>query len=147
VILPDVNVLVYAHREEFPRHALFRAWLEDLIGGEDPYALAAVILAGFVRIVTNPRVFDRASTMDDALAFTTVLREQPNCVWIGPDSLHWNLFETLCRQPGIKGGLVTDAYIAALAIEHRCVLATEDGDFQRFQPRLSTVSPLVRVGK
>lgn len=142
MILPDVNLLLYAHREEFPRHDEYRAWVEATIGGVEPYALAAAVLSGFVRIATNPRVFDPPSTMRQALEFVGVLRSQPNCVWLDTDRAHWSVFESLCQEPGIKAGLVTDAFIAALAIRHGCELATEDGDFKRFLPRLAIRRPL-----
>ena len=142
MILPDVNVLLYAHREEFPRHTAYRSWLEDAIGGVEPFGLASVVLSGFVRLVTNPRVFTPPSTVGQALAFVEVLRSQPNGVWLEPDRTHWEVFESLCREPGIKAGLVTDAFIAALAIRHGCELATEDGDFNRFLPRLAIHRPL-----
>ncbi|MBN1947539.1 MAG: type II toxin-antitoxin system VapC family toxin [Bradymonadales bacterium] len=142
MILPDVNLLLYAHREEFPRHDEYRIWLEDMMARVEPFALAGVILSGFVRIATNPRLFDPPSTMKQALEFVAILRSQPNCVWLTADRTHWAVFEALCGEPGIKAGLVTDAYVAALAIRHGCDLATEDGDFKRFLPRLSIRRPL-----
>ena len=141
MILPDVNTLIYAHREEMPRHVASRAWLEQVLASGQPFALATVVLSGFVRAVTNPRAFDPPSTMEQALAFTSVLTGDPSGVWLTPDRKHWALFEELCREPGIKGGLVTDAYIAATAIANGCELVTEDGDFKRFAPRLKVRAP------
>ncbi len=67
--LPDVNVLIYAHREDAPEHERYAAWLQALTTSDEPFALSDTVLSGFLRIVTNPRVFDPATPMDTALAF------------------------------------------------------------------------------
>jgi uncharacterized protein len=139
VQLPDVNVLIYAHREDAPEHERYAAWLEALTTSDEPFALSDVILSGFLRIVTNPRIFDPATPMDTALAFCQRLVDWPRASLITPSRRHWELFTGLCRD--IKGPLVADAYITALAIEHGCELVTTDGDFARF-PGLRWRHPL-----
>jgi toxin-antitoxin system PIN domain toxin len=137
--LPDVNVLIYAHREDAPEHESYAAWLQALSTSEEPFALSDVVLSGFLRIVTNQRIFDPATPMDTALAFFQRLVDWPRASLLTPSRRHWDLFSGLCRD--IKGPLVADAYIAALAIEHGCELVTTDSDFARF-PGLRWRHPL-----
>lgn len=141
MILPDVNVLVYAHREDAPGHVAYRQWLEAVINGDQAYGLADLVLSGFVRVVTHPRVFNPPSTMDQALAFAGEVRNQPNCVLIAPGPRHWDIFTGLCRTSGVKGNLVPDAYLAALAIETGSEWITTDRDYSRF-PGLKWRYPL-----
>ena len=137
--LPDVNVLIYAHREDAPEHERYAAWLQALVTSDEPFALSDVVLAGFLRIVTNPRIFDPATPMETALAFCQRLVDWPRASLITTSRRHWELFTGLCRD--IKGPLVVDAYIAALVIEHGCELVTTDSDFARF-PGLRWRHPL-----
>ena len=132
MLLPDVNVLVYAHRRDAPGHARYLAWLESTVNSDQAYGLADLVLSGFIRIVTHPRVFNPASSLDDALAFVNVLRARDNCVPVVPGPRHWNLFCALCRRAGAKGNLVADAYLAALAIESGSEWLTTDRGFARF---------------
>ena len=129
--LPDVNVLIYAHREDAPEHPRYAAWLKALTAADEPFALAEVVLAGFLRIVTNGRIFDPPTPMETAIAFCQSLVVWPRAVMVAPSRQHWDLFVGLCAN--IQGPLVTDAYLAALAIEHGCELITTDSDFARFQ--------------
>ena len=133
MMLPDVNVLVYAHREDTAQHAGFRAWLEGLINSDASFGLSELVLSGFVRVVTHPKVFTRPSALGDALSFTEQLRERPNCVTVSPGARHWTIFRALCTQVGAKGNLVPDAYLAAMAIESGCEWVTSDRDFSRFK--------------
>jgi len=132
VILCDVNVLVYAHRAEAADHERYAAWLTDAIESEQAYGVSELVLSGFLRIVTHPRVMKVPSSIASALAFTEVLRQQPNAVTLSPGARHWGIFERLCRDAAATGNLVPDAYLAALAIEHGADLITTDRDFARF---------------
>ncbi len=105
----------------------------------DPFAPAEFVLAGFLRIVTNGRIFDPPTPMETAIAFCQGLVTRPRAVVVAPGRLHWDIFTGLCRD--IEGPLVTDAYLAALAIEHGCELITTDADFARF-PELRWAHPL-----
>jgi len=129
--LPDVNVLIYAHREDAPEHEEYAAWLRRLTASDEPFALSETILAGFLRIVTNPRIFDPPTPMDTALAFCQHLVDWPRASLLAPTRRHWDLFIDLCRD--VRGPMVADAYVAALAIEYGCELITTDGDFARFR--------------
>ena len=137
--LPDVNVLIYAHRADAHEHDRYAAWLRALTAADEPFALSEAVLAGFLRIVTNPRIFDPPTPMDTAIAFCQQLVDWPRAVLIAPTRGHWDVFVGLCTN--ITGPLVTDAYLAALAIEHGCELVTTDGDFARF-PGLRWRHPL-----
>jgi toxin-antitoxin system PIN domain toxin len=141
VVLLDVNVLVYAHREDAPGHSGFRKWLEATAASPSAFGLSDGVLAGFLRIVTHPRVFDPPSPMKAALAFADELRGRPSCVLLAPGPRHWEIFTSLCRRAGVKGNLVPDAYLAALAIETGSELITTDRDFSRF-PGLRWRHPL-----
>jgi toxin-antitoxin system PIN domain toxin len=141
VILPDVNVLVYAHREDTPNHAACRHWLESVINGDQTYGMADLVLSWFLRAVSHPRVFHRPSGLDEALTFVAQVRDQPHCVRIQPGPRHWDIFIQLCSRANVKGNLVPDAYLAALAIESGSEWVTTDQDFSRF-PELSWRHPL-----
>lgn len=130
--LADVNVLVYAFRDAAPRHLEYRAWLEALVAAPEPFALADSVLAGFLRVVTHPRIFHPPAPVEDALAFVDALRGQPNAVVVAPGAGHWEVFTRLCRDAQARGNLVPDAWLAALAIEHGCEFVTTDRDFARF---------------
>lgn len=139
--LLDVNVLVYAHREDAPRHSEFHAWLRGLLEGEEPYGVTATVLTGFVRVVTHRRVFDPPSPLPAALAFASEVHGHDNCVPLEPGARHWQLFQELCRQGDARGNLVPDAHLAALAIETGSEIVTTDRDFGRF-PDVRWIHPL-----
>lgn len=132
MILFDVNILVYAHRADAPSHAAYRQWLEGIINSDQAYGMADIVLSGFLRIVTHPRVFNPPSELETALAFVQEIRNQPNCIIIAPGARHWDIFTRLCQVSGAKGNLIPDAYLAALAIESGSEWVTTDGDFARF---------------
>ena len=133
MVLPDVNVLVYAHRADVPQHAGCRDWLEKVINGDESFGLSELVLSGFVRVATHPKVFTKPSTLADAIMFTRQLRSRPNCVPVAPGIRHWEIFCALCAEAEAKGNLVPDAYLAAMAIESGCEWITTDRDFSRFK--------------
>ena len=128
--LPDVNVLIYAHREDAPEHARYATWLRMLTVSAEPFALSEIVLAGYIRLVTNKKIFSPPTPMETAIAFCQRLAARPRAVLVRPTPRHWEVFVKLCRD--IEGPLVSDAYLAALAIEHGCELITTDSDFARF---------------
>jgi uncharacterized protein len=133
MVLPDVNVLVYAHREDAAHHAACYAWLEGVVNGSEAYGLSDFVLSGFVRVATHPKVFTKPSSLAQALEFTKQLRSQPNCVPVFPGPRHWEIFHALCVDSGVRGNLVPDAFLAAMAIESGCEWITTDRDFTRFK--------------
>jgi hypothetical protein len=134
--MPDVNILVYAHREESPGHQRYAAWLKRLAAGPEPFALSEPVLHGFVRVVTNSRIFDPASSAAQAFRFLDALLDRPTCSLIRPGARHWPIFRRLCEHGRLHGKLVADAAHAALAIESGCEWVTADTDFARFAPAL-----------
>lgn len=141
MILPDVNVLVYAYREEAEDHGDYREWLESAINGDSAFGLSDLVLSGFLRVVTHPRIFVPPSPRAHAMQFAEALRERPNRVAVTPGPDHWRIFRRLCDESGAKGNLVPDAFLAALAIERGCEWITTDRDFARF-PGLRWRHPL-----
>lgn len=141
MILPDVNVLVYAHRADAPNHTAYRQWLEGEINSDRAFGLSEFVLSGFLRVVTHPRIFNPPSNTADALTFLKQLRQRPNCNIIHPSPRHWNIFTGLCVEANVKGNLVPDAYFAALAIDSGSEWITTDRDFSRF-PGLNWRHPL-----
>jgi toxin-antitoxin system PIN domain toxin len=139
--LLDINVLIYAHREDSPDHDKYAAWLAALAHNSVPFALSSVTLGGFLRIVTNPRIFQPATPMELALSFCRELIGQPSAVLVQPGARHWPIMADLIERADVRGAMVSDAYLAALAIEHGCQLVTTDGDFARF-PNLRWRHPL-----
>jgi uncharacterized protein len=132
VVIPDVNVLVHAHREDSADHAVCYSWLERTLRGEAAFGLSELVLSSVIRIVTHPRIFTRPTPLDRALAFTSGLLTEGHAVVVRPGPRHWDIFERFCREADARGNLVTDAYLAALAIESGCEWITTDGDFARF---------------
>lgn len=141
MILPDVNILVYAFRSDAAGHDVVTSWLDRLLAGPEPFAVADVVLSGFYRVVTNPRMTTEKVAREQALEAAHGLRMHPRAVVLQPSLRQWELFIDLCRQVSATGNLVPDAYIASLAIANGCQLATNDRDFRRFRG-LRTINPL-----
>jgi toxin-antitoxin system PIN domain toxin len=139
--LVDVNVLVYAFRTDAHEHNVYASWLEELVNSDEAYAVSDLILSGFLRVVTHPRVFAPATPVRAALAFVEALRSQPSAVPIQPGARHWDIFTRLCHDASARGNLVPDAFLAALAIESGSEFITTDGDYARF-PDLHWQHPL-----
>ncbi len=132
MILVDANLLIYARASGMPQHASARAWLEGALNGPTQVGLAWPSLLAFVRLVANPRVFERPDTIASAWA---QVREWLACerAWIpAPTERHADVFESLLAGCGSRPELVPDAHLAALAIEHGLTLCSADGDFARF---------------
>jgi toxin-antitoxin system PIN domain toxin len=132
LILPDVNVLLYAFRSDSEDHPAYHAWLEGVLNGDAPYGMSPQVLAGVIRIATHPRIYARPSSLADALTFVSVLLAQPHCQIIQPGPRHWDIFTKLCRSANAYGNLAQDAWLAALAIESGCEWITNDRDYARF---------------
>ena len=133
MILPDVNVLIYAFRRDAADHSRYRRWLLEVSEADESFAVSELVLSGLIRIVTNPRAFRQPSELDEALAFAAALLDRPNCVVVSPGIRHWDIFARLCGESGARGPLVPDAYFAALAIEAGCEWITTDRDYARFK--------------
>lgn len=132
MLLTDVNILIHAFREESADHLEHKQWLEDVVNGDEPFGLSDLVLSGFLRIVTHPGVYQMPTPLSEALAYAEDLRSQPTCVSVVPGPRHWEIFSRLCLEARVRGKLVPDAYLAALAIESGSEWITMDGDFARF---------------
>jgi hypothetical protein len=141
VILLDVNVLVYAHRADVDGHTRYLHWLTAALSSDAPYGISDQVLSGFLRVVTHPRVFRNPTPLDAALDFVSEVRDRPNCVLITPGPRHWEIFTRLCQATRARGNLVTDAYLAAMAMESGTEWITTDRDYARF-PGLRWRHPL-----
>ena len=141
MILPDINVLVYALRREFPQHEHYRSWLEATLNGEEPVALVGPVVSGFLRIVTNRRVFVAPTPLAEAVAHVETMLDAPAAV--APDLPGAGVRTLLaqCRAGAASGDLVPDAYLAAVATVLGAELVTADRDFARF-PGLRWRHPL-----
>lgn len=133
MLMPDVNVLVYAHRDKDPRHSRYAAWLSNMVQGPEPFALSVLVAIGFVRVVTS-RALARSTPLSIALAFVEELAAQPLCRTVTPGSRHFDEVARLCRAVDASGALVADAQHAAVAIAEGCTWVTADRDFARFAP-------------
>jgi hypothetical protein len=143
MVLLDVNVLVHAYRRDAPEHRAFVEFVQSLANGIEPFGIPSIVFSGFFRIVTHPRVFSPPSTFDDALVFAEQLRRHPHCLTPVAGGRHWGIFTQLCRSGGGKGNLISDAYLAAIAIEAGAEMVTADRGFGRW-PGLRWRHPLDR---
>jgi hypothetical protein len=132
VLLPDLNVLINAHRSDSLGHESAAKWLRSVFAGDEAFGLCAPVLIGLVRVLTHPRVFDPPDTLEEAFAFVDALTCHPNAVVLNPGRNHLRLFRDLCELADARGDLVTDAYLAALAEETGAALVSADSDFARF---------------
>ena len=119
MILMDVNILVYAHREDTPEHPTYRDWVEDTINSGGAYGVSERVLSGFMRVVTHPKVFERPTPLEVALEVVNQIRSQSQAVPIRPGPRHWAIFEKLLHASEAPGNRVPDAYYAALVIAGR----------------------------
>jgi uncharacterized protein len=132
VILPDVNVLIYAFRTDSEDHDRYKEWLESVINGPNAFGISPQVLASVVRITTHRRIYAKPSSATDAFAFCRTLLGQPNSTVIEPADRHWDIFEDQCAKGQATGNLAQDAWFAALAIESGCEWITTDRDYARF---------------
>jgi len=140
MILPDVNVLIYAFRQGVPQHEVCRRWLDRVVGDETRFGISPLALAAVVRITTNARTYAPPTSVEAAFRFCDNLLAQPNCQIVEPGSRHFDIFKRLCVETGTRGAKVPDAWYAALAIEWGCEWVTLDRDYARF-PGLKFSAP------
>jgi toxin-antitoxin system PIN domain toxin len=132
LILPDVNVLLYAFRQDSAQHKVAARWLTSVVNGQSAFGISPQVLSSVVRIATHPRIFVEPSRSADVIRFADTLLDQPHCRIVQPGPRHWTIFRDLCKAANASGNLVQDAWLAALAIEHGCEWITTDYDFARF---------------
>ena len=132
MLLPDVNLLVYAHRTDEAAHKPYKRWLTHLINDAKPFGLSTLVAVGFIRIVTNQRIYKVPTPLPTALAVIEEIAAHPRCRLISPGVDHLRQVTDLCRATGATGKLVADAQHAAIAIAEGCTWVTRDNDFARF---------------
>lgn len=141
MICLDVNVLVNAHRLDAPDHEDYVDLIVELANGSEPMGLADIVLSGFLRVVTNRRVFKLPTPTDVALQSVSRLIDSPAGMLLRSGEQHWSIFIDLMNAMGARGNDVPDAYIAAFAIENNATLLSADRGFARFE-RLRWRHPL-----
>ncbi len=141
MILVDANILLYAEDALHPRNQQARLWWDAQLSGTEPVCLCWTVLSAFVRIGTNPRVFNHPLSLEESLTRVQSWLDQPCTRLIRPTERHWTVFQKMLTEGQAVANLVTDAHLAALAFEHGCELASTDSDFSRFSI-LKWINPL-----
>ncbi len=132
MILVDANLLLYAEDSLSAQHAVALEWWDSQLSGTEPVALSWPVLTAFIRIGTNPRLHRRPLTLKEVADRVQSWLDQPCVRLVSPTDQHWAIFQKMLRGGSATGNLVTDAHLAALAVEHGCVLCSTDADFARF---------------
>ena len=141
MIVPDLNLLVYAHSAGAALHEQARQWWEDLANGTERVGVPWVVSTGFVRLMTHPSVLSDPAAPEHAVDLMAEWFRSPSVIPLNPGTQHLAIFRNALAAAGVGGDLVTDAHIAALAIEHQAEVHSNDSDFARF-PGLRWRNPL-----
>jgi toxin-antitoxin system PIN domain toxin len=141
VTLIDANLLLYAYNPSFPGHAVARRWLEEVLSRPDPVRLAWVTVLAFLRIATSTRAFEHPLSIEEAIAIVSEWLSLPQMSILHPGDRHWEILSAVLPAAQVRGALVADAHLAALALEHGATLCSSDRDFARFRD-LRIVNPL-----
>lgn len=141
MILLDANLLLYAHNTSSKEHRATVSWIEEILAGPAPIGLSWETILAFLRVSTTPRIFGEPLDVEAAAAIVSDWLRRPNVSIVSPTQRHWEIFSKLLPRPRVRGSLIMDAHLAALAIEHGATLCTNDRDFARF-PGLRVEYPL-----
>ncbi len=141
MIVPDLNLLIYATNRDSPRHAASRTWWEDTLSADIPVGVPWIVTLGFLRLTTNAGVFPQPLKVEASLSIVSTWFTAPCVRMLEPTERHWGILRDLLVTLGAAGNLTTDAHLAALAIEHGATLFSTDNDFARF-PKLNWRNPL-----
>jgi toxin-antitoxin system PIN domain toxin len=141
MIVPDINLLIYAHNDRAPRHPDAKVWWEKLLNGTVPVGIPWITIGGFIRLMTHPRVLTAPMEVGQAVAVVRGWLAQPPVRILQPGPKFERLFLDYLVGLGTAGNLTTDAQLAALAVEHQAELHSNDTDFVRF-PGLRWSNPL-----
>ena len=141
MIVPDLNLLVYAHSDGTPLHQQALRWWEDLVNGPERIGIPWIVTTGFVRLLTHPGVLSNPARPERAVDLVSEWFKVPTVTSLNPGPQHLGIFRDALSAAGVGANLVTDAHIAALAIEHQAEVHSNDSDFNRF-PGLRWRNPL-----
>ena len=141
MIVPDVNLLLYAVHESSPFHHRANQWLQAALDGDEPIGLPWLVVLGFLRITTNPRIYSTSMRSAYAVSVVNDWLSRSVVSAIEPGQEHWRILSELLAQTGTAGNLTTDAHLAALCIERGATLHSADTDFARFRS-LNWVNPI-----
>ena len=131
--LVDANVLLYAVNQDAPNHAVARRWLDRALGGAEPVGFTWVVLLAFLRLTTRAGLFTRPLSVDEAIAVLQAWLSRPLAVVVEPTPRHLDILSGILRETGTAANLVTDAHLAAIAVEHGAEICSFDADFSRFR--------------
>lgn len=141
MIIPDINLLVYAYNRRAPRHAAARRWWQDGVNSGTEIGLPWAVVLGYLRIMTHPRVLQEPIDAAEALSDIRSWLSRPNVNPIEPGPRHLDILSDQLAAGGIAASLTTDSHLAALAIEYQAELHSNDADFARF-PGVKWVNPV-----
>ncbi|WP_394850517.1 type II toxin-antitoxin system VapC family toxin [Pendulispora brunnea] len=146
MIIPDINLLLYANFSAYPDHVRARSWWEELLNGDEDVAIPGPTLFGFVRLATNRKLFDPPMSVELALTTVEGWLARPNVRFLLPGPRHLEIAFDLLRRSGASGNLTTDTQLAAMAIEYQAEMHSNDQDFGRFS-QLRWVNPLAQAAR
>ena len=141
MIVPDINLLVYAYNRRNPLHEPARRWWDGLVNGTERIGVPWVVSTGFVRLMTHPRVVEHPVAPEQAVDYVREWFQFPHVISLNPGAEHLTLLRRALGAARVGANLVTDAHIAALAMEHQAEVHSNDADFSRF-PGLRWRNPL-----
>lgn len=141
MIIPDINLLIYAYNSSARNHATARGWWEGTVESNQEVGVPWVVAMGYVRIMSSPRVMPQPISAETAIKDVRSWFAVPNVNTVGPGPRHLDILSLLLREIGVGGSLTTDAHLAAIAIEHQAELYSNDADFSRFSG-LNWINPL-----
>ena len=144
MILIDANLLIYSIDSSSPHHSGAKGIIERLFSSTERIGLPWIVILAFLRVTTNPRAVLRPISAEQAIGFVDSWLDCPNAELVGPGSNHWPILRNLLRSTGTAGNLISDAHVAALAVERGCDIYSADHDFARF-PGIRHVNPLREI--
>ncbi len=133
MIIVDTNIIIYALDRDSEYHDEARIWLERQLSARIKLALPWLVLIGFLRIVTNRRIITKPLSVDEAINAVQSLVDHPSVSTLDPGPDHWRTLSRLLLRSGTAGNLTNDAHLAAIAIDHNCLVCSADNDFRRFE--------------
>ncbi len=141
MIVPDINLLIYAYNSDAPMHRKARSWWENHLSTPQMIGLPWVVLLGYLRLTTSRSVLQEPFTVEEAVSHIRSWLDRPQAQVLRPGPRHLDLLDGLLQSASASGKLTTDAHLAALAIEYQAELHSNDSDFSRF-PGLRWFNPL-----